>query len=132
MRINEQPMYYNYNRKNKWLGIMEYQSLLVIIGYAVLCGYITYYLPCSLEIKIYCFMILVIPIIAVACVHIREESILDMLCILIHFYCQQGIFVNKEEVKDLSKAIYRKIQNEEKFFASNFRISCCKKRKEMI
>ena len=30
---NKQNIYKNFNRKNKWFGIIDYKSLVILVGY---------------------------------------------------------------------------------------------------
>lgn len=73
------PIYLNYKRNNKWMGIIDYKSLCVILGYAAVVGYIISLFNIDLELKVCIFIALIIPFAGVISININNESTIDML-----------------------------------------------------
>ncbi|MEG1059281.1 MAG: hypothetical protein RSD14_03840, partial [Clostridia bacterium] len=84
-KINEQPIYYNYKRENKWFGIIDYKSLIAIVIYVFIIGYVLSVFSFNLEIKVYIFMALTVPVIAISCVNVNNESIIDVFVTILKF-----------------------------------------------
>lgn len=105
-RINEQPIYLNYNRSIKFLGIIDYKSLTIIVIYIVCVLTILRLLPFNIEILTYIFLILVIPVVAVFCVNLNNESTIDVICTIIKFMFDKKYFVRVEETKHYEPRIY--------------------------
>lgn len=99
-RINEQRIYSNYTKNLKFLGIIDYKSLMVVIAYMILILNIVKILPINIEIAIYTFIILVIPVIAIFCVNLNNESTIDVICIILDFYTKRGIYVDTANIKE--------------------------------
>ena len=99
-KVNEQRIYANYNRKAKFLGLIDYNSLIVLIIYIIIVLTILRFLPFDLDILIYIFLVLVIPVVSVFCININNESTLDVILVIINFFINKKYFVKMEYTKD--------------------------------
>ena len=105
---NKVKIYSNYKRKNKWLGIIDYNALIIIVLYVFLVISILKIIPIKLEYLIYIFIFSVVPIIAILLINIGEENAIDMLSIILKYNINKGIYVRKKFVKNIKKDIYVK------------------------
>lgn len=105
-KINEQRIYSNYKRNMKFLGIIDYKSLVVISMYVIVVISILRVLPFSTEIIIYMFMFLVVPVIAIFFININNESTIDVILIVIKFILNKKYFVKLEYMKDYKPCKY--------------------------
>ncbi len=101
-------IYSNYKRKNKWLGIIDYRSLVVIIIYVFVVVSILRIVPLKLEYLIYVFIFLVIPVISILLINLGNDSAIDMLLIMLKFTFNNAIFVKREYVVNLKNQMYVK------------------------
>lgn len=103
--MNEKEIYMNYKRNNKWLGIIDYKSLVFFVSYLAIVWNILNLLHINLEYKIYILMILIIPVAVMLCMNINSESALDTVITIIRFNCKNKIYVNYEHLyaQDMSK-----------------------------
>lgn len=107
-KINGQEIYNFYNRKNKWLGMIDYKTLLVLITYVffifkVLSLFNIYYLY-----KVYIITICILPVLIFVLLNINEECVIDKLVIVIFFYLKRKIYIKSEYYAKLNK-IYKKM-----------------------
>jgi hypothetical protein len=105
---SENIIYSNFNRKNKWLGIIDYKSILFIISYIFVIYYFLSLFKLNLTLLIYLFMFLTIPVVAILCVSNGNESLLDMIWTIIIFKKKCKIYVRKDYIRNLSDQIYKK------------------------
>ncbi len=109
-RINVQPIYSNYKRENKLFGIIDYKSLYVCIAYAFAVFVICSILPLTFEYSIYLFMFLVVPVIAMFCVNINNESSIDVITTIFGYILKKNIYVRVDYTCDFKKNIYCKVK----------------------
>src|SRR5574344_2524937 len=95
---NRQNIYSNYNRKNKWLGIIDYRSLSFLLIYVFIIITILKFTNLKLEYSIYIFIFLVLPVILIVLVNINNESAIDVLITVLKFYISKGIFTNIKSI----------------------------------
>lgn len=107
-KINGQEIYNFYNRKNKWLGIVDYKSLCFFMGYV----YIVFKFVSLFNIyylyKVYILSFLIFPVIIFILLNIDEECVIDKLKIVIVFYLKRKIYIKSEYYAKLNK-IYKKM-----------------------
>ena len=108
-KINEQPIYLNYNKNIKFMGIIDYKSLIIIVIYIVVIFNLLKILPFSLEILTYVFLILVIPVVAVFCVNLNNESTIEVIATIIKFMIYKKVFVSIKDTKYFEPTIYKKV-----------------------
>ena len=63
-------------------------------------------MPFSIYIKSYVFLFLVIPVVAIFCVNINNESTLDAIGTILEFFLNQKYFVREDYIKDFKKEKY--------------------------
>lgn len=106
--MEKKNIYYNFNRKNKWLGIIDYKSLLIIIIYIILVINIIRIFNITFDIAIYLLIFATLPVIVIFTIDVNNETCIDMLLIIIKFFINKKIYINKKHACDLSKEIYCK------------------------
>ena len=107
-KINGQEVFNFYNKRSKWLGIIDYKTLSILIIYIlsiikILSLFSFYYLY-----KVYIIAFLVLPVIIFILMNINEECIIDKLLIVIFFYLKRKIYIKSEYYAKLNK-IYKKM-----------------------
>lgn len=93
-RINKQRVFNFYNRKNKWLGIIDYKTLVFGILYAFIMFKIIFGFNLTYELKIYLYINMILPLIIFIILNIHEESIIDKLKVIILFYIFRRKYIN--------------------------------------
>ena len=78
-RINKQKVYNFYSRKNKWLGLIDYKTLLFCVIYVFIVFKIICLFNISYITKIYIVANLLLPLIIFILFNLKEESIIDKL-----------------------------------------------------
>lgn len=106
-KVNEQRIYSNYTKNLKFLGIIDYKSLMCIIVYVTFVLNIMRILPVSIETAVYLFIVLVIPVVAIFCVNLHNESTIDVIFIIFEFYIKRGVYVKINCLKDYKNEIYK-------------------------
>lgn len=111
--MNKKRIYSNYKRKHKWLGIIDYKSLVFLIIYLFILYNLISIIPLQIMHKIYLFLFLSIPLLSIFIININNENVIDTLIIIINFYINKKIFIKKfnlfSSTKIINKKIYKKI-----------------------
>lgn len=110
-RINKQEVYRFLNRKNKWLGIIDYRTLFVFTIYSLIILKATFSLGIDILYKLYISIILILPFIIFIIVNINEEDILNKLRIIIMYYLNNKIFVKGEYKAKLDTTYIKNVDN---------------------
>lgn len=130
------PMYGNWDRKQKWLGWIDYPSLIALMIFAVIVISVVKLLPIAPIYMVYIAIFCIIPVVAIFLVHVGNDSILDVLNMIIRFILRQGIYVKLQDTKAFEPAIYiadtEKLQNllkieKKKLIRQNVISNCPKK-----
>lgn len=95
---DKQQIYSNYKRQNRFLGIIDYKSLCILIAYMLALGYILYAIHISLTLKIYVYIFLAMPVLAVLLANCDKDSAIDVVINVLCF-----LLSKKQFVKDLDK-----------------------------
>ncbi len=106
--FNKQYIYQNFNRNNKWMGIIDYKSLLVIIIYVFCVFAIIRLLHFNMKISIYLFLGFTVPVISIIVVHINNDVAIDVIIVICKFYIKKKFFVHKRDIKGYKSAITKK------------------------
>lgn len=93
-RINKQRVFNFYNRKNKWLGLIDYKTLLFCIIYVFIVFKIVFSFNISYITKTYIVVNMFLPLVIFILLNIKEESVIDRLKIIILFYIKRKIYTN--------------------------------------
>lgn len=104
---NKVEIYLNYKRSNKWLGIIDYKSLIVMCIYILIIVTILKFLPINFEYLVYIFIFLVIPVVALILINVGNESAVDTLIVIFKFLLNNNIFIKKEYIKKLDNEMYQ-------------------------
>lgn len=108
--FNRKRIYANFERKNKWLGIIDYKTLCFVLGYAGIIILILSKIGIKFEYKIYLFSFLSLPIFAMfICSDMKQDSVLDMFVEILNFIIKRSVYA--KEKADLFKVgiVYKKI-----------------------
>lgn len=97
----KKKIYMNYIRQNKWLGLIDYKSLVCILIYMFTILYFLNLVSINLEIRIYIFFVLVIPVVAVFCLNTNNQNIstVDILIIILKYQFNSNIYVDLDSKK---------------------------------
>lgn len=107
-KVNEKMMYTSYKRQNKWLGIIDYKSLCVILIYIFIIISVLEIVNLDLEKSFYIFLFLTVPFIAVMFININNESAISVVLTILKFVINRGIYVDKK-FKKIDKKYTSKI-----------------------
>lgn len=105
---NIQNTYQNFNRKNKWMGIIDYKSLLVLVIYMFIIFSAIRVLNLGIKLSMYLFLFFTVPIISAVIINVNNEVAIDVILIIIKFYIKKKIFINKKEIKKKKIKLYKK------------------------
>lgn len=94
-KFNEKIMYTSYKRNSKWLGIIDYKSLCIILVYIWLVISLIEVVSLDLEKSLYIFLFLTVPVISVMFININNESTVNVIFYIIMFRVKKGIYVDK-------------------------------------
>lgn len=106
---NKQAIYKNFNRKNKWFGIIDYKSLVILLVYIFCIITILKFINLNMEYSIYIFLFFTIPVISAVFININNEVAIDVIIIIIKFYFKKLVFVNIKDKKYYKNNIYKKV-----------------------
>ncbi len=115
MLKNKIIIFSNYKRNNKWLGIIDYKLLTIIVIYIFLILIILRYINLKLEYTLYILSIFLTPVIAIVCITIQNGDGLDVLYTIFKFYLTNDIYIKMKYYKKLNKKVYKKRHNLSKF-----------------
>lgn len=107
-KINKQEVFNYYNKKNRWLGIIDYKTLVFSIMYVYLIVKFVFCFNISYTLKLYIIVNLILPLIIFILLNINEESIIDKLYIIIKFMMFRRIYCS-ENCFNMKKSIYKKL-----------------------
>lgn len=105
---NKQYICRNFNRKNKWLGIIDYKSLVILVLYIFFVITLLRIIKISFEYSIYIFLGLVVPVVSVVFININNEVAIDVIFIVIKYYIKKVVFIHKINVKRYKYYKYKK------------------------
>lgn len=108
--LNKQYIYLNYNRKNKWLGIIDYKSLMFLTIYIFIIIDILKITHLPFQVSIYIFLFLVVPIVGVIFINVNNEVVIDVIFLIFKFYIAKGMFVNDMHLKKFKHIYYKNME----------------------
>jgi len=116
-KVNKKRIYSNFNRINKWLGIIDYKTLWIIGIYASIIFFILSKINIQMQIKLYIFAFFSLPVFAMfICSDINQDSIFDMFRVIIAFLIKRTIYIkgkNKINLRENKNNNYKKISKYE-------------------
>lgn len=92
-------IYKYYKRNNKWLGVIDYKSLIVILIYFLMLILVLKIIPIPLKYKIYTFIIFFIPVLSFLFVNNNGESSIETVIVIIKYLFFRKIYCKKENIK---------------------------------
>lgn len=90
----KKQIYSNYKRQNKWLGLIDYKSLLFVITYGLVIIFILKKISFNFVISFYIFIILMSPFLVLLFVNTKSYSAIDILVIIMKYFFKNKIYVN--------------------------------------
>jgi len=89
----------NFNRSARWLGIIDYKSLVFLVIYVFGLWNISKLFDISLVSQIYILILFTIPVVVFVFAYIDEESVVDMLFNILKFCLRRKwyVYILKEE-----------------------------------
>lgn len=104
----------NFNRNARWLGIIDYKSLVFLISYIFLLWNITKLFNIALISQIYILIVFAIPVVVLVLAYIDEESVVEVLFNILKFCLRRKwyVYILKEENKLNICNIIKEIKNE--------------------
>lgn len=111
-RINKQRVFNFYNKKNKWLGIIDYKTLFFFVAYLLIVFKILNIFNIQIIIKLYIYIIAVLPLVIFILFNLQEESIIEKLKIILIFFISRNIYVSSQNTT-FTKNMY--VKNVEKW-----------------
>ena len=93
----EKDCYTNLNKELKWLGIIDYKSLIFLLMYLIILWNISNIFVSSIIYRIYIEIIFAIPIIGLFYSNKSAESISDIVLTVLRFVFSPKLYVYKIE-----------------------------------
>lgn len=91
----------NFNFKNKFLGIVDYSTLILL----VICYFLSFctinFLFSDINIKIILFIILNGPITLISIIGFNHENILYVLCYIFKFFKNKNVYLYQKNFFDM-------------------------------
>lgn len=110
-RINKQEVYNFVNIKNKWLGLIDYKTLLIFGIYSYLITKFAFFLDITYSSRLYIITIFILPFIIFMILNLNEECIIDKFFIIIIFLLKRKIYI---KIKNYAKLDTIYVENVEK------------------
>lgn len=93
IKIEQGKIYPNLNRPNKWLGIIEYRVVVIVLIYMVVLWLILGIFIDNNMTKLYMELIMVVPVLVVFYTYINEDDAIYVIYIIIRFILSTKIYV---------------------------------------
>ncbi len=97
------------DRKNKWLGIIEYKWLFFISIYVLAIFKFLSLFKLSFKVQVYVSSIFLFPIPVFIALNYENNNIVEILLNIFTFSKNTGIYVKTIEYKNFKESIYKKI-----------------------
>lgn len=97
--IEKKEIYMNYKRQNKWMGIIDYKTLTIVIGYIIIIFYIIKSFNLSFSASVNVYSVLITPAIALMFINNKNGSAIEILIIILKFLINRKIFVDTKYYK---------------------------------
>lgn len=95
MKIEEKTIYPNLDRENKFLGIIDYKSLILLLIYVVGVWKISSLIFAKVMFRIYAVVILSIPIIGLFYANKNEDNITHVIYVILKYLFSKKLYVYK-------------------------------------
>lgn len=104
----KKQIYINYKRQNKWLGIIDYKSLLFVVTYGLAIILLLKKININFVVSLYAFIILMSPLIVLMFINTKNVSAIDILIIIIKYFLKNKIYINFKYYSNDKCYIYKK------------------------
>lgn len=88
-------VYPDFNRESKWLGIIDYKAVIILLGYVVVSWHITGIFLEQIFTRIYIVAITAIPIFSIFYINISETNTTHMVYTILKYIFSRKIYVYK-------------------------------------
>ncbi len=110
-KINKQRVYNYYNKKNKWLGLIDYKTITFFVIYLLIVAkLVTFISFLSLIVKIYIISILVMPVLVFIVLNLQEDCIVNKLLIILKFIFSNKLYINKRYYTKCNKIYVKDVE----------------------
>lgn len=110
--MKNEKVFPSFRRQNKWLGIIDYKSLFVFGTYLYIIYLICIGLDLNTRLTGAIIIVATVPLVAIYFVNSKEESIADILYVVIKFYLSKKKYYYKiRENEEFDIAINKKIKH---------------------
>lgn len=103
----KKQIYTSYKRQNKWLGLIDYKSLLFVIIYGISIILILKKMNLNFIISLYIFIILMSPLIVLVFINTRNGSAIDIIYMVITYFFKNKKYVNLKYYSNDKRYIYK-------------------------
>lgn len=97
---NKIRIYSNFKRDSKWLGIIDYKLLLILVSYILVLIFVLKYINLGLDLSFYMFMIFITPVVAIFCVSAQNEYCMQIVYSIFRFCLTKGIYIKTKYYKN--------------------------------
>ncbi len=98
--MEKQQIFPSFRRQNKWLGIIDYKSLIIFGIYLYLIYIICIALNLPTKIVLSIIIIATVPLFAIYISNDKEESIVDIMLVVLRFYLSNKKYYYKIERRE--------------------------------
>lgn len=112
IKVNKQRVYNFYNKKKKWMGLIDNKTVIFFITYLFVLLKLVSLFKSTFVVKIYLVAIFVLPLVIFIILNLQEENIIDKLGNIIFFYISRGYYLKSIQTNKLNN-IY--VKNVEKY-----------------
>lgn len=91
----------NYNFKPKLLGIIEYSTAILDMVIGIILYFLVNLLFTNINIKIYVFIALFLPILLISILGLNKESFISVFKYILKFFINQNIFLYKKNHQNI-------------------------------
>lgn len=99
-RINRQKTFNFLNKKNKWLGILDYKTIRYLAIYVFIIYELLNLIALQVMVKLYILVIFIFPFCIFIFLNLNEECIVDKFIIIVKFFIKRKKYVNMQFYKN--------------------------------
>lgn len=103
----KQQVFNKFKRESKWLGIIDYKFLIIIVTYAIILINILKLLPIPFKMQVYIFFFLLSPVFGLILIFTNNDNAFDILKNMAKYYISPKIYVNKGDIRFFKSIIYK-------------------------
>ena len=92
----EKRIYKNYKRDNKWMGIIDYKTLVIIVIYVIVLFSVIKVLNFNLKVSFYLFILFLLPVFVLISFNSKNISVIDLIFVIIKFFYSKRIYIKSK------------------------------------